>query len=59
MVCTYDGIPLFISHVSRFMAYTWTNSVGKPEEAMAILKAGMEANPTRSVTSLNIKTYVG
>ncbi|TFK35087.1 hypothetical protein BDQ12DRAFT_706778 [Crucibulum laeve] len=29
-----------------FMAYTWTNSVGKHEEAMSILKAGLEANPT-------------
>ncbi|KAF9460965.1 hypothetical protein BDZ94DRAFT_1238063 [Collybia nuda] len=29
-----------------FMAYTWTNSIGKPDEAMAILKAGMEANPS-------------
>ncbi|KAF8890420.1 hypothetical protein BD779DRAFT_1622535 [Infundibulicybe gibba] len=28
-----------------FMAYTWTNSVGKTDEAMSILKAGMEANP--------------
>ena len=31
----------------RFMAYTWTNSVGKHDEAMSILKAGMEANPSR------------
>ncbi|PPQ72015.1 hypothetical protein CVT26_007975 [Gymnopilus dilepis] len=29
-----------------FMAYTWTNSVGKHEEAMSILKAGLEANPS-------------
>ncbi|PPR07843.1 hypothetical protein CVT24_002988 [Panaeolus cyanescens] len=29
-----------------FMAYTWTNSVGKGEEALTILKAGLEANPT-------------
>ncbi|KAG6856078.1 hypothetical protein H0H87_007608, partial [Tephrocybe sp. NHM501043] len=28
-----------------FMAYTWTHSVGKHEEALNILKAGMEANP--------------
>ena len=32
-----------------FMAYTWTSSVGKHDEAMAILKAGMEANPARCV----------
>ncbi|KAG6910176.1 hypothetical protein DXG01_012625 [Tephrocybe rancida] len=29
-----------------FMAYTWTNSVGKHEEALNILKAGMDANPS-------------
>jgi len=29
-----------------FMAYTWTNSVGKHDEALAILKAGLEANPS-------------
>ncbi|KAF9474614.1 Suf-domain-containing protein [Pholiota conissans] len=29
-----------------FMAYTWTNSVGKTDEAMSILKAGLEANPS-------------
>ncbi|KAF9567671.1 Suf-domain-containing protein [Agrocybe pediades] len=28
-----------------FMAYTWTNSVGKHDEAISILKAGLEANP--------------
>ncbi|KAG5637435.1 hypothetical protein H0H81_004594 [Sphagnurus paluster] len=28
-----------------FMAYTWTMSVGKPDEAMSILRAGMDANP--------------
>jgi len=29
------------------MAYVWTNSVGKTEEAISLLKAGIEANPTR------------
>ncbi|KAF8631737.1 hypothetical protein AX15_002220 [Amanita polypyramis BW_CC] len=29
-----------------FMAYTWTNSIGRHDEALSILKAGMEANPT-------------
>ncbi|EDR13145.1 uncharacterized protein LACBIDRAFT_245406 [Laccaria bicolor S238N-H82] len=29
-----------------FMAYTWTNSVGKHDEALSILKAGLEANPS-------------
>lgn len=30
----------------RFMAYHWTNSVGKHDEALTILKAGLEANPS-------------
>lgn len=29
-----------------YMAFVWTNSIGKQEEALNILKAGMEANPT-------------
>ncbi|KAF8650367.1 hypothetical protein AX16_005263 [Volvariella volvacea WC 439] len=29
-----------------YMAYVWTNSVGKHDEALAILKAGLEANPS-------------
>ncbi|KIM42654.1 hypothetical protein M413DRAFT_444338 [Hebeloma cylindrosporum] len=29
-----------------FMAYTWTSSVGKQDEAISILKAGLEANPS-------------
>ncbi|KAJ6615526.1 hypothetical protein B0H10DRAFT_2040864 [Mycena sp. CBHHK59/15] len=28
-----------------FMAYTWTTSIGKNDEALSILKAGLEANP--------------
>lgn len=28
------------------MAYIWTSNVGKSDEALAILKAGIEANPT-------------
>lgn len=28
------------------MAFVWTTSIGKQEEALNILKAGMEANPT-------------
>jgi len=31
----------------RFMAYTWMSSVGKQEEAITTLKAGLEANPSR------------
>ncbi|RDX41229.1 Suf-domain-containing protein [Lentinus brumalis] len=29
-----------------FMAYSWTSSVGKADEALATLKAGVEANPS-------------
>ncbi|KAG5641047.1 hypothetical protein DXG03_006292 [Asterophora parasitica] len=29
-----------------FMAYTWTASVGKHDEALSILRAGIEANPS-------------
>lgn len=32
-----------------YMAYVWTNSVGKHDEAVGILKAGIEANPCRYV----------
>ncbi|KAI0269339.1 hypothetical protein BC834DRAFT_624205 [Gloeopeniophorella convolvens] len=28
-----------------YMAYVWTNSIGKADEAMNLLKAGIEANP--------------
>ncbi|TRM68704.1 hypothetical protein BD626DRAFT_394151 [Schizophyllum amplum] len=28
-----------------FMAYTWTNTNAKPDDAVALLKAGVEANP--------------
>lgn len=31
----------------RFMAYTWTKSIGKTEEAISILKNGRDANPMR------------
>lgn len=37
----------WIAHgLYRYMAFVWTNSMGKPEEALNILKSGMEANPT-------------
>ncbi|KAI0352491.1 Suf-domain-containing protein [Trametes cingulata] len=32
-----------------YMAYAWTNSVGKTEEAIALLKSGIEANPASFV----------
>ncbi|KAL5512186.1 hypothetical protein ACEPAG_3471 [Sanghuangporus baumii] len=32
-----------------FMAYSWTNSVGRTDEALQILKAGIEANPSSFV----------
>jgi len=36
-----------ISLLIRFMANTWANSVGKHEDALLFLKAGLEANPSR------------
>jgi cleavage stimulation factor subunit 3 len=33
--------------ITRFMPYVWTASVGKDDEALSILKSGMEANPSR------------
>ncbi|KAI0687236.1 Suf-domain-containing protein [Earliella scabrosa] len=32
-----------------YMAYVWTSSIGKTEEALALLKAGIEANPASFV----------
>ncbi|GBE79055.1 hypothetical protein BKA93DRAFT_785197 [Sparassis latifolia] len=32
-----------------YMAYAWTNSIGKTDEALALLKAGIEANPSSFV----------
>ena len=40
---------LIFDELLRFMAYTWTSSVGKSEEAISILKAGLQANPSRYV----------
>jgi cleavage stimulation factor subunit 3 len=31
----------------RYLAFVWTNNAGKTEEAIRILKAGIEANPAR------------
>ncbi|KAJ7020973.1 hypothetical protein C8F04DRAFT_973367 [Mycena alexandri] len=36
---------VLITFHSRFMAYFWTTSVGRKDEGLAILKAGLEANP--------------
>ena len=33
-----------------FMAYNWTNANAKPDDAIALLKAGVEANPSRYVS---------
>lgn len=30
-----------------FMAYSWASNAGRNDEAMSILKGGIEANPTR------------
>ncbi|KAI0734823.1 Suf-domain-containing protein [Fomitopsis betulina] len=32
-----------------YMAYVWTNSIGKTDEALALLKVGIEANPSSFV----------
>ncbi|KAI0637539.1 Suf-domain-containing protein [Trametes polyzona] len=32
-----------------YMAYAWTNSIGKTDEAIALLKSGIEANPSSFV----------
>ncbi|OSD01936.1 Suf-domain-containing protein [Trametes coccinea BRFM310] len=32
-----------------YMAYAWTNSIGKTDEAIALLKSGIEANPASFV----------
>ncbi|KAH9950118.1 Suf-domain-containing protein [Amylocystis lapponica] len=32
-----------------YMAYVWTNSIGKTEEAISLLKTGIEANPSSFV----------
>jgi len=32
---------------TRYLAFVWTNNAGKTEEAIRILKAGIEANPAR------------
>jgi cleavage stimulation factor subunit 3 len=34
------------------MAYIWTSNVGKTDEALTILKAGIEANPTSYLLNL-------
>ena len=38
---------LIFDELLRFMAYTWTSSVGESEEAISILKAGLQVNPSR------------
>ena len=32
---------------TRYLAFVWTNNAGKTEEAIRILRAGIEANPAR------------
>ncbi|KAJ7715278.1 hypothetical protein B0H16DRAFT_1806147 [Mycena metata] len=45
---------LLISRIQMvFMAYSWTTSVGRKDEGLAILKAGLEANPARHVFHLS------
>lgn len=37
------------------MAYTWFSSVGKQDEAISMLKVGLEANPSRYVVNFLIR----
>lgn len=39
-------IRILFLYAIRYMAYIWTSNVGKTDEALAILKSGIEANPT-------------
>lgn len=39
--------PLLTASPTRYLAFVWTNNAGKTEEAIRILKAGIEANPAR------------
>lgn len=36
--------------LTRYLAFVWTNNAGKTEEAIRILRAGVEANPARYVS---------
>ena len=36
-----------LTTLARYLAFVWTNNAGKTEEAIRILKAGIEANPAR------------
>jgi cleavage stimulation factor subunit 3 len=43
---------IYLIDLDRYMAFVWTNSVGKTDEALGILRSGMEANPSRYVVLL-------
>ena len=49
--CDLVPLPYSLSDLvdNRLMTYTLVSSVGKPDEVMSILRAGMEPNPFRSV----------
>jgi cleavage stimulation factor subunit 3 len=36
-----------LTTLARYLAFVWTNNAGKTEEAIRILRAGIEANPAR------------
>lgn len=38
--------------IHGFMAYTWLNSIGKTDEAIALLKDGIDATPTSPLLNL-------
>ncbi|KIK50299.1 hypothetical protein GYMLUDRAFT_78535 [Collybiopsis luxurians FD-317 M1] len=43
---------IFTAGFSLFMAYNWTNSVGKHDEALYLLKTTLEANPSSFLLTL-------
>lgn len=49
MSAIHHSLVVWLTIGLRFMAFTWTASVGKNYEAIGILKAGLEANPDRCV----------
>lgn len=40
---------LLLTTPTRYLAFVWTNNAGKTEEAVRILRAGIDANPARYV----------
>jgi cleavage stimulation factor subunit 3 len=47
-----SSVQLKLRDSVRYMAYVWTNSIGKTEEAINLLKSGIDANPMRQAPQL-------